>query len=319
MHKLLVYIHQNKYKILMIIGAIIIFLLTIHGLNTIVVNQSKNMSQNLSNISNKSKVSNSSSNSSTTITENIGFSISDNISKGEILQSEKRVIQSFLTYCNEGKIESAYRLISNDCKNELYNTLEIFKDSYYQKNFKSKMTFNIESWDRNVYKISMTEDSLSTGKISNNNYKKQEFITVIEENQKYRLNINNYIGNFDIDKGTENSGINIRIKDKKVYKEYEQYTVVISNNTKNNIILNELKDLRTIYIENENSIKYNASINEIPSSFMNIKQNEIKEVDIKFYRNYSSSVRITSFNFCDIILNSDDLENSERLNVYVIL
>lgn len=320
MHKILIYFHENRYKILMTLVGIIIFLLVIHGLNAIVINNSKKLAENTANFYKNNNMSNSSSNnSSTTITENIGFTVSNSISTGKTLQSEKDTIQQFLTYCNENEIEKAYKLLSKDCIEELYNNLNEFKENYYQQKFKNKLNFEINSWDENTYKINMIEDSLSTGKISNSNVKNQEFITVVKEDGNYKLNINNYIRKTDINKEAESDNIKVLVKYKKVYKEYEEYTIIVNNKSKNNILLNELKDLQTICIENNKGIKYKAVMSEIPKTYMYIKSGEIKEINIKFYKSYTSNNTIESFNLYDIILDSDNLEHSKKTNINVAL
>lgn len=319
MRKLRIYFYKNKYKILMTLGGIILFLLIINGLNSIVINDMKKKSKDLNYLNITNSNSSSIGNSATTITENIGFSVSDSISTGNIFQSKKEVIKEFLISCNENDIKKAYNLLSKQCKQELYNTIDEFEKNYYKPNFKNKLSFEISSWDRDTYKIDMSQDILAAGKITDDKSIKQEFITVVEEDNNYKLNINNYIGIIDINKEYEKNEIEILVKHKNVYNDYEEYTIMVNNKSKNNILLNELNDLQTIYIENNKGIKYNAAMSEIPKSVMYIKSNEIKEINIKFYRKYNLNNIIESFNLHDIILNSDNLKSSKKVNINIEL
>ena len=52
----------------------------------------------------------------------------------QITNSQKntvKLIDNFATYCNNGDIDSAYNLISSDCKNQMYPSKENFKKTYY--------------------------------------------------------------------------------------------------------------------------------------------------------------------------------------------
>ena len=45
------------------------------------------------------------------------------------------VIEQFVEYCNNGNVEEAYNLLSDECKDEMYKTLNDFKVSYYDQVF----------------------------------------------------------------------------------------------------------------------------------------------------------------------------------------
>jgi hypothetical protein len=319
-HKILVYFHENRYRILMIIAGIVIFLLLIHGLNAIVINNNKKLAENMANSYKDNNINNSSSNSSsTTIIENTSFSISNSTSSGKQLQSEQEIIEQFLTYCNENQIEKAYKLLSEDCKEELYSTISKFRENYYNVKFQEKLNFEVNTWDENTYKINMTQDILSTGKVSGDSTKRQEYITVVKESEGYKLNINNYIGKVNINRESESENVKVTVKYKKVYKDYEEYTILVNNKSTNNVLLNELKDLKTICIVNNKGIKNNAAMSEIIQSQIYVKPGEIKEANIKFYKNYKSNNIVKSFKLDNIILNCDNIENSKKTNIDIDL
>ena len=47
------------------------------------------------------------------------------------------VIDNFATYCNNGDIDSAYNLLSSDCKSQMYPTKDDFKTIYYNPVFEA--------------------------------------------------------------------------------------------------------------------------------------------------------------------------------------
>ena len=49
----------------------------------------------------------------------------------EQYEEDKNLVNTFLEFCNNGKVEDAYNLISDECKQESYPTIEQFKKYYY--------------------------------------------------------------------------------------------------------------------------------------------------------------------------------------------
>ena len=57
----------------------------------------------------------------------------------------KKLVEQFLEYCKNNKIEEAYNLISDECKKEKYKTLADFKTNYYNKIFNKKRSVEIKN------------------------------------------------------------------------------------------------------------------------------------------------------------------------------
>ena len=77
------------------------------------------------------------------------------------------VIHSFLDNCNNGNIKEAYNLLTDNCKQELYPTLELFKQKYIDNVFRTKKLYNIQSWiigEGYTYQITIRENVLSLRK-----------------------------------------------------------------------------------------------------------------------------------------------------------
>lgn len=94
--------------------------------------------------------------------------IKASISKEENIKN-KDIISNFVEFCNKGKIQEAYELLSENCKKELYPTIDKFKENYYKKIFTQTREIEIQLEDKNVYKVTFYEDILESGKIENRN------------------------------------------------------------------------------------------------------------------------------------------------------
>lgn len=133
--------------------------------------------------------------------------IADNAYKKEISESDlnqdekvsivssdaQETIEDFLNLCSNGKYEEAYTYLSDDCKLNVYPSLESFVNNYCTKNKIKGTVYSIKK-DKTTsvyrYKIEF-DNSLSTGKKTTN--KNTDYYTVVtDENGKYKININGY-------------------------------------------------------------------------------------------------------------------------------
>lgn len=127
--------------ILFFIGTFLLIVLVIQGLNNIVKKQ--NPKNNINITEEKIEIQ----------------------KKEEQDKEEKEYISKFINYCNNNKIEEAYEMLSEKCKKEKYNNIKQFKNQYIDK------VFDIYIYDykiikhNNQYKVNLTQDIISTGRI----------------------------------------------------------------------------------------------------------------------------------------------------------
>lgn len=82
----------------------------------------------------------------------------------EEIKEDREYISKFIDFCNEGQIEKAYDMLSDNCKIDKYNTLQEFKEKYIDIVFKIKIyKYEIIRKD-DVYINELTQDMLLTGK-----------------------------------------------------------------------------------------------------------------------------------------------------------
>ena len=230
------------------------------------------------------------------------------------------IIKQFIDYCNEGNIESAYNMLSSDCKNVLYPTLEEFESNYYDINFDKRKTYNLQSWitydNKYTYMVELAEDMLSTGNVSN--IKKQDYYTIVEENDNYYLNISGLIEKNIINKSKKIDSIEIVINSEEVFVDYLNLNITVNNNTKNKVLLDSGEKADSVFVTDYDDIEYISYLFESSNSELVIGAKSSKAFNIKFMKSYKQKRPIKTVNFEDIILDYGK-DNSDILNIMIEL
>ena len=230
------------------------------------------------------------------------------------LKNDITIIDEFLNLCNNKKFEDAYKLVSTDCKNNLFTTYEIFKKTYCDKIFNTYKTYTTENWNGNTYKVRITEDPLATGKTSSD-MSIQDYMTIVDENNEKKLNINNYIGRNKINAVNTQNNIKIEVLSSDTFTEYEVYNIRVTNNSDKTIYLDDGEKTSTIYIEDSNGLKYNAASGEIIYSTLKIRPGSTVEYAIKYTNTYRASRKIKKLVFANLILDYDKyIKNPNNYN-----
>lgn len=232
-------------------------------------------------------------------------------------EKKLKVLDNFIQFCNEQKVEEAYNLLTNECKEEMYPNIESFTNNYYNNIFGGKKkNVSIENWIDDTYKVKIMEDSLSTGVYDTENVI-QDYITIKDtEDNVYKLNINNYIGAITLSEIKEDKNIKVEVLKKDIYMDYITYDFKITNNTKNQILMDDLTNLESMYITDNKGIKYYAYTHELTQEELLIKPGEERELTIKYYCKYISTKQIKEIEFSKIILDYDMYTIIDDLNVY---
>lgn len=305
---------RNKPKILLIL----FFALVIVLINIILVYVMKHRNNDDESGDRLFSVTGTINNNFNTIT----MESADSVISGEELTSKQvsmaGIIEQFTEYCNAKNINEAYNMLSDECKEEMYNTVEIFTTNYYDKVFNGNIRkVSVENWLANIYKVEFTEDFLATGVYSEDNVI-QDYIRVIEtDDGQYKLNINSYLGREEINKTRENDLISMTVLRSDTYMDYQTYTFSVTNKTSDEIIIDDREYTDSMYLEDENGIQYGAYSQELSEPELTLSQNETKEITIKYYNKYSSEKVINKIVFLKIAPNYDILYNYnyERLEI----
>lgn len=293
--------NQNRkkfWKAIIIIASIIIL---IQILNYFASKKNQKEQIGLNNISeiNDSNKTDLYLNSTTSIIGE-GSVKSDDVHKRKI-----NLINQFFDNCNSRKYEDAYDLLTEDCKELMYPSVEIFKVSYFDKIFNGeKKNIEIEKWKDDMYRITIVDDIMSVGKYTEEN-NKQDYVTVEKlENDEYKLNINSFIGKEEINESRKFIyGIEIKVLSKEMYMDYEIYTFSIKNTTNGQILLDPLKEIDSMYLEDKNNVKYFAYTHELSDAQLLIEPGEESKIKIKYYSKNISEKKIKNIVFSRVIVN----------------
>ncbi len=245
------------------------------------------------------------------------------------VEDNSNIIKTFVEYCNENKLHEAYNMLTDDCKEQIYNTEDIFKENYINQIFKTKKSYKLELWAKNnnyyTYRIIYTDgNALQTGGYnSKNNY--MDYVTVVKYNNDFKLNINQFIKKENLNKQKIDNNFEITINSRTVYMDYESYNITVKNNTEKTILLNDGKNTKDIYLLDNSDIKYTSLINELATSLLTINSKYTKTFNLKFNKTYNTNIKITNMEINNIYLDKEkyDLnpndEDLERVNITIDL
>lgn len=295
--------NQNKRKIWIVIIAIIFIIIAIHALDSLVRNNKEIMANNsiTTNTVNQKEYKNN---------LNINTLLSDN----DVEEERDLVIDQFIRYCNAKKIQEAYNLLSDNCKKELFPTVEYFEKNYYNVIFSTTKLYSKELYIGKTYKVKLYEDILSTG--STNSKSVEDYYTIERQDNVTKLNISNYIGISSMNYVSTSNILKIEILNKQVYKEYEEYEIQVSNLSNKTILLDSNENTKSIYLTDKNNVKYYSLSHEIILNDLIIRPNETKTISIKFNKEYNSNNTINSLVFSDIIKDYDLYKDANKKSEY---
>ncbi len=306
-----IYLNNHRKKILVGIVIIASIIILVQLLNFLVgrarnreqENINVNTSRNLEEIENQTNVNLSSTQSAVS-----GDEISTNT-----LKSDVEIIGAFFNACNQRNLEDAYNMLTDECKEQMYNSLEVFEQAYYNNVFNGEQkVYTVENWTGNTYKVDISEDILSTGK-SNDGYVKQDYVTVKDG----KLNINNYIGYTQFNETTEDDDISMTILARNTYMDHEEYTIRVTNNKEQAIQLDGLSNVKSLHLEDSRGSTYSAYTNELTQAMLRVEPGETKEVTIKFYSRYVTNKTIDYIVFSNLLVYNSQGSESEEFKANV--
>lgn len=220
------------------------------------------------------------------ILENKDASIVSNNNTSNTIQnniSNSSELNQFIEYCENNEYSNAYSMLSNETKeNNLYSTEEAFINNFINAFIKTGDKLNIETIN-SVKKIYLVEayqsNMLSTGSTSS---AKIGYIKI--ENKK--INIQDYIAEEDIEAKYTNEDYFISIKKVKLYKDYIEFKVMVTNNSNINL------DIQDTYVSSK-SEKYS----KLDSGNIVINSYESETLNLKYKINYKKASNVDKIAF----------------------
>lgn len=308
MYRLIRYINQNRRRIILVVVIIVSLIIVIQLLNSFAKKQ-------LDNATKEEKI-----NVSTQNLYQPNKTILTNTTIEETQAKENtQIIEEFVQYCNNNEIQKAYDLLTDECKEVLYPTVDKFNNYYCKKIFTDRKTYNLQSWINDgsnyTYKVRFLENILATGKYVSEAI--EDYITIVKnDNNQMKININSYIGRQKMNKEEKNQEITINIISRDIYTEYEEYEIKVTNNRNETILLDSLETVDGIkLIGNSNDIEYQALTNELSNYDVKIPSKNTKIIRIKFSKEYNPRRETNKMYFSNIILNEEDKSSKTTIEV----
>lgn len=233
-------------------------------------------------------------------------------------ETDSNIIDKFIECCNNKQIEEAYNMISDECKEVKYNTIDIFRTAYYNPIFNKEREYNLQSWistkEYTVYKIRYTTDALSTGNYLEDDIY-QDYITLIKNSDGEKISIGSFITSENVNVETYTNEIDAKVIKKHIYLDTEEYIIQIRNKTENTILLDTLNTSSNIVVIGDNEVKYKIDINELFKSDLIVQSKIAKNIKIKFKKEANSNNKSKYIQFSNIIRDYEEYNlNSNNYN-----
>lgn len=296
MGKITRYWNQNRRKIILIAAIVVFLFILIQIVNNLLANtqeesvaKRENQNKPTTSVMTQTKVSEETTNNNT------------------------EIIQQFVELGNQKKFQEAYNLLTEDCKEESFgNDVNQFINNYANEIFSTPKTYNIELWitrfDVYTYQITYYENNLLATGGANKNKNYEDYITIQEQGEELKLNINNFIKKEEINKSQTINSIGITVNNKKMYRSYETYTITITNYSNKTIQLNDGQNSKDICLIDKNDVEYSSVIHEIPMESLVFEPGMQRTLNIRFNKLYDSEREIEAIKFSNIIL---DVQNTQ--------
>lgn len=203
------------------------------------------------------------------------------------LTAAEKAINSFMDLCLAGNPDEAYNMLTEECKEVLYSSIDKFKSNYYSKIFGSNKVYDVEQYYANTYKVKVSTDMNTTGAYTS--LANTDYITAVYNDGGIKLNVGNYIGRNNINSSGTGNNITVTVNFKDVFVEYERYNVNVKNGYEKTIMLNPNNANRTMYVLDLNGNKNYAYVHEIPNSSLILRSGSTMIYNIKYDTVYSES------------------------------
>ena len=205
-------------------------------------------------------------------------------------------------------------MITSDCKQILFPTLQDFNNNYVQKIFTQKRTIKVENsmYGESIYKVSYYEDILSNGGYGQSNTL-QDYVRIERTNEGYKFSFNKFLYLENIEKNENANLIYMKALQKQVYIDFEIYQIQITNNTQNTILISTRQEENSVYIVDEKEVTYPSNMDEQAIERLIVKPGATTMLNIKFNKMYNPERKINAIRFVDIVSDYEKYQRGEEV------
>ena len=149
-------------------------------------------------------------------------------------------IDTFVQRCNNKDYENAYNMLSDDCKSEVYPTLNSFK-SYVDNRYPSKRAYSIQNFSnvgkQYIYDVNLMDDIMATGLTGKEYGYLEEKFVFTENDNSLKLSIGGFVRKQNLNVMAEDENLKVNIDSKDVFYDHENYKVTLTNRSKHPIVI----------------------------------------------------------------------------------
>lgn len=154
----------------------------------------------------------------------------------------KSTIKQYFDYCNAKQYQSAYDMLTDNCKSYLYgNELQYFKQ-YIDSIFTTSKIYNIQNFSNvkttYIYDINIIDDIGATG-TSGDYQPYKEKLSLTKDGDIFKISNNGYIENDQLNLSNEDNYLKMRVTSKDVSYKKEAYNVEIKNKTDSYLVISD--------------------------------------------------------------------------------
>lgn len=251
---------------------------------------------------------------------NISYSpheaVMDNSKVPEKLQGPiEELINKYIEYCNNKDYESAYNMLSTECRNEVFPNIEDFK-KYINKIFDEKKVYAIQDYSNKdntyVYKVNIFEDILATGLTGEDELSVySEKFVIKNDNGNLSFAIKEFIDKRENYQIYEDEYIKVEVLNVKQTYENQIYSLKLTNRCEHPIVLADKTEQYEILLELKDD---NRNIQGIPNGGIYLNPYENKQVEFKFVKFFDEDQDTKSiiFNAVRVLKSYSGLESRRQ-------
>ena len=297
----------NRYKFIIwtIVVVIVLFLLV-----TSSIDKALKKSNSSSSVVNTTTIAvNTTNETSNTQSENTTVgnnSVSSKKTDEEIISeitSKESAIKVFVSFCNAGKVDMAYSMLSDGCKEAMFPSKELFVKNYYNVYFQYSKEVTIVKYNSiGTYKVNLKTDSILTGVTTNTDIN-TDYITV---DGSYKLNVSGLLYKQSVDKSGIDLYLSVGVVAKYVYLDYEEFEVNVKNLTSADITLDDIEKTGFTYLVDASNNYYKSDIK--------IYAGKSKDIRLRFTKVYNSGSNDSKLVFNNIHIENYEYTDSDMID-----
>lgn len=243
-------------------------------------------------------------------------SIMDNSSVPKKLQAPiEEKIGKYIEFCNNKDYESAYYLLSEECRNDLYPNIDNFK-SYIDSIFDTKKVYYIQNYSNvnnmYIYSVNILDDILATGLTGKEDVEVyEEKFVIYNDNNNLKLSIREYIGKQDLQEVYEDDYLKVSIESVEQRYETQKYKVKITNRCEYTVVLADGSEAKEILLGLKDE---NRNIRNLPYKGIVLYPGDTKTYEFEFTKFYDEKevAKTLIFNAVRVLKSYSGLEAKKQ-------